>query len=99
MTRCRYGISSSAFHCTRAVIEVGDLCADKELGHSIKVDFYVDDGLSGAKYITKANQVCEELEKYGIQLRKWVSNHYEITTELPEELRQNIDTSKIMHGD
>ena len=103
MTRCTYGIASSAFHCTRAVKEVGDLCADKELGHSIKVDFYVDDYLSGANSITEAKlkvaNVCEEMEKYGMQLRKWASSHHEITTELPEELRQSIDTSKIMHDD
>ena len=37
MTRCTYGKSPSAFHCRRAVKEVEDLCADKELGHSIKV--------------------------------------------------------------
>ena len=91
------------FHCTRSFKKVGDLCANKNLGHSIKVDFYVDDYLSGANSITEAKlkvaKVCEELEKYGMQLRKWASSHYEITTELSEELRQNINTSKIMHED
>ena len=100
-TRCTYGIASSAFHCTRAVKEVGDLCANKELRHSIKVDFYVDDYLSGANYITDAKlkvaKVCKELEKYGMQFRKWASRHHETTTEWPKELRQNIATSKITH--
>ena len=103
MLRCLYGIASSAFHCTRAVKEVADLCANKDLGHSIKVDFYVDDYLSGANSITEAKlkvaKVCKELEKFGMQLRKWTSSHHEITTELPEKLRQNIETSKIMHED
>ena len=48
MTRCTYGIALSTFQCTLAVNDVGDLCADKELRYSIKVDFYVDDYLSGA---------------------------------------------------
>ena len=103
MTRCTYGIASSAFHCTRAVKEVGDLCADKELGHSIRVDFYVDDYLSGADSITEARtkvtKVCDEFKKYGMQLRKWASSHYEITAGLPEELRENVDTTKVMHED
>ena len=43
MTRCAYGIASSAFHCTRALKEVGELYADEELGHPIKADFYADD--------------------------------------------------------
>ena len=103
MTRCTYGIASSAFHCTRAVREIGDSCADKELGHSIKTNFYVDDYLSGANSITEAKtkitKVCDELQKYGMQLRKWASSHHELTTELPVELRENVDIAKVMHED
>ena len=103
MTRCTYGIASSAFHCTRAVEEIGDSCADKELGHSFKTDFYVDDYLSGAISIrearTKITKVCDELQKYGVELRKWASSHHELTTELPVELRENVDIAKVMHED
>ena len=103
MTRCTYAIASSVFHCTRAVREIGDSCADKELGHSIKTDFYVDDYLSGANSITesrtKITKVCDELQKYGMQLRKWASSHHELTTELPVELRENVDNAKVMHED
>ena len=103
MTRCTYGIASSAFHCTRAVKEIGDSCADKELGHSFKTDFYVDDYLSGAISITEARtkitKVCDELQKYGVELRKWASSHHELTTELPVELRENVDIAKVMHED
>ena len=103
MTRCTYGIASSAFHCTRAVKEIGNSCADKELGHSIKTNFYVDDYLSGANSITEAEtkitNVCDELQKYGMQLRKWASSHHELTTELPVELRENVDIAKLMHED
>ena len=34
-----------------------------------------------------------------MQLRKWDSSHHELTTELPVELRKNVDIAKVMHED
>ena len=82
MTRVTYGIASSAFHSTRSVVEVANLCKDQVLAQSINV-FYVDDYLSGAESIedakTKVDKICAVLNNYGFELRKWASSHHEIT--------------------
>ena len=58
------------------------------------------DYLSGANSTTeapaKAQELCEELKKYGFELRKWSSSHHEITCSLPDKLRDNPDKEKFM---
>ena len=100
MTRVTYGIASSAFHSTRSVIEVGNRCSDDLLAKTIKHDFYVDDYLSGANSVEEAKikvtKIYEKLKEYGFELRKWSSSHHEITSSLPENLRENPDKEKFM---
>ena len=100
MTRVTYGIASSAFHSTRSVVEVANLCKDQVLAQSIKNDFYVDDYLSGAESTedakTKVDEICAVLNNYGFELRKWASSHHEITLSLPENLRESTNQEKFM---
>ena len=100
MTRVTYGIASSAFHSTRSLVEVGNLCKNEEIGHSIKFDFYVDDYLSGAETLEDAKQkvheICTQLKQYGMELRKWASSHSDIIVELPQHLRESSDEEKFM---
>ena len=95
MTRVTYGIASSAFHSTRSLVEVGNLCNNKEIGHSINFDFYVDDYLSGAETLEDARQkvhdICTQLKQYGVDLQKWASSHSDIIVELPQHLRESSD--------
>ena len=100
MTRVTYGIASSAFHSTRSVVDVANLCKDQVLAQSIKNDFYVDDYLSGAESTEdaklKVDEICADLNNYGFELRKWASSHDEITLSLPENLRESINQEKFM---
>ena len=99
-TRVTYGIASSAFHSTRSVVEVANLCKDKDNAQSIKNDFYVDDYLSGTDSIedakTKVDEICAVLSNYGSELRKWAYSHHEITLSLPENLRESTNQDKFM---
>ena len=69
MTRVTYGIASSAFHATRCLKQVAELCGETLFVSSIKNDFYVDDFLSGASSTAEAKVlllgVSEELRKHG----------------------------------
>ena len=75
MTRVTYGIALSAFHSTRSLVEVGNLCNNKEIGHSTKFYFYVGEYISGAETLEDARQkihdICTQLKQYGMELRKW----------------------------
>ena len=99
MTRVTYGIASSAFLSTRSVIDVDNRCSEVALAQ-IENDFYDADYLFGANTITEAlakvRKVCEELKKYGFELRKWSSSHHEIISSLPEKLRENRDKETFM---
>ena len=81
-------------------MEVANRCEDRALANSIKNDFYVDDYLSGADSIEEAHvkvaKLCDELKKYGFELRKWTSSHHEITASFPESLRESGKDEKFM---
>ena len=100
MTRVTYGIASSAFRSTRATVEVANRCENKSVANSIKNVFYVDDYLSGTDSNEKAHvkvaKLCDELKKYGYELRKWTSSHHEITASLPESLRESAKDEQFM---
>ena len=109
MTKVTYGISSSASHSTRSLVEVANRCPHESLKHSNKQDFHDDDYLSGSASITDAHHKVEQnwqelkkyvfeqrLKKYGFEQSKWISRHREIIPFLPEALRENADQEKVM---
>ena len=79
-------------------MEVANSCEDKALANSIKNDFYIDDYISGADSIEETHvqvaKLCDELKKYGFELRKWTWAHHEITASLPESLRGSAKDDK-----
>ena len=103
MTRVTYGIASSAFHATRCLKQVAELCGETLFVSSIQNDFYVDDFLSGASSTAEAKLlllgVSEELRKHGFELRKWTSSDPEITLDLPTHLRETAEKDKILDND
>lgn len=81
-----YGTSSAAYLAVRCLVQAAidhenDL---PEISHIIKTDFYVDDLLSGASTLQGAKDLKHELSttlnKYGFELRKWVSNDVGVLT-------------------
>ena len=103
MTRVTYGIASSAFHATRCLKQVAELCGETLFVSSIQNDLFVDDFLSGASSTAEAKVlllgVSEELRKHGFELRKWTSSDPEITLDLPTHLRETAEKDKILDND
>ena len=95
MKRVTYGIASSAFHSKRCLKEVASQTQFESVANALNNCFYVDDFLGGADSIEDARnlvkELCLELSKFGFELRKWTSCHYELTMELPLELRETSD--------
>ena len=73
----------SAFDFTPADKELEAFCDDKEFEHSVKADFYKGDCHSHTSSIVP---IGEELKKSEMHRRKWISSHYERTTQLAKEL-------------
>ena len=90
MTRVIYGVASSAFHATRALQEVGNLCDDPLLQRTIKRDFYIDDLLTGADSPEEACQLQQELTavlaSFGMPLRKWTSSNVTVLQQLDDSM-------------
>ena len=89
MTRVTYGIGSLDYHSIRSLQKAGK---DSSVGELTKRDFYVDDMFSGAHSTDKAARliqtVTEQLEKHGMILQKFASNHVQIIEALPPDLRE-----------
>ena len=63
-------------------------------------DFYVDDFVGGSSSDTEAakelvHNLITELQKHGMELRKWTSNDNTITLSLPEGSRESSGTKII----
>ncbi|XP_043474391.1 uncharacterized protein LOC122506341 [Leptopilina heterotoma] len=79
-----YGTSAAPFLATRCLQELAANEGDDfpDAAQILENDFYVDDMLSGADSIEKAQQLCHDIirltSKGGLSLRKWKSNVPEI---------------------
>jgi len=62
--------------------DIGDKCKDPLTSGIIKYDFCMDDLMTGSDSIKKSKEIVKqvslELEKVGMNLRKWISNYQEI---------------------
>ena len=99
MKRVTYGIASSSFHSTRCLKEIANHTENSIVRDCLNRSFYVDDFLGGAPTINEAKNLLDnlvkEIRRYGSDLRKWASNHTELDSELPVEMRQNADSLKL----
>ncbi len=100
VTRVTYGIASSAFHSTRCLVEIGNRCQDEDLRNTIYNSFYVDDFLADADTPEEAEKLLwrlhNELQQYGLELRKWSSSNSDEILSLPENLRETTEASQFM---
>ncbi|KAH8410358.1 hypothetical protein KR222_004608, partial [Zaprionus bogoriensis] len=82
LTTVTYGTASAPYLATRVLAEIGNRCQDQSIKDVIINDFYMDDLMTGSDSIEKSKKiVClisMELEKVGMNLRKWISNEKEI---------------------
>jgi len=82
LTTVTYGTASAPYLAKRVLADIGDKCRDPLINGIIKNDFYMDNLMTGSDSIKESkeivNQVSLELEKVGMNLRKWISNHQEI---------------------
>lgn len=99
-----YGTASASFLAIRAMHQLAEDERDNyPLGSAITIrDFYVDDLLTGANTIAKAALIRDEvnamLKKGGFELRKWVSNSPELTSNFDfnttEHITINLDNNE-----
>ncbi|XP_030763274.1 uncharacterized protein LOC115887891 [Sitophilus oryzae] len=82
-----YGTASAAFLATRSLQEIGHLEANDNpnISDIILHDFYVDDLLTGGQTPQDVKELKDNLyktlHKYGMNLRKWLSNDKSITAD------------------
>ncbi|XP_050303742.1 uncharacterized protein LOC126741390 [Anthonomus grandis grandis] len=98
-----YGTASASFLATRALQQAA--IENQEIfPESCKVvlsDFYVDDLLTGENDVPGAiklkSEISQILEKYGFELRKWVSNNPMVLGQKPIENDINDDDKYYVH--
>lgn len=85
-----FGTSSAPYLAIKTIYQLAnDECSNFPIGaKALRQDFYVDDLLSGADSVKEAiecqRQVVNILQRGGFQIRKWSSNHEEVTSHLEE---------------
>ena len=104
MTRVTYGVASSSYHAVRALQEAAKRSGlDKEVVDAALRDFYVDDVMTGASSVAKAQQLMLDLillmKQSQLLIRKWASNEPSIIMALPQELRENVDAFDVTSPD
>lgn len=91
LTTVTYGTASASYLAIKTTQQLADDEGHKypNAARIIKQDFYVDDLLSGADTLENAieiqNQLLRILQAGGFNLRKWTSNHPDLTKNLPDE--------------
>lgn len=96
ITRVIYGMASAPHCAVRAMVEGANMLSTEypEAVYAIKNDFYVDDGLTGAKTIPDAIKLAKEmqfvLQKSGFPLCKWKSNCKILVNELKGDNEPSI---------
>lgn len=76
-----YGQASASYLAIRCLFELASQCdeSNSEIASIIRHDFYVDDLLTGADSLVRAQYICREtsrvLKSGCFQLRKWYSNN------------------------
>ena len=92
MKKVTFGVRSSPFLATRVIRALADEC---ERTHSlasqaVRTCFYVDDFMSGAESVEKADvlrqQLCSLFSLTGMNLRKWRSNSQDLRDTIPHDL-------------
>jgi hypothetical protein len=91
-----YGTTSAPFLATRTLKQLA-LDEKKRFPKAAQVglkDFYVDDLMTGSSTVQEAITIMKEvialLNSAGMELRKWCSNHPDIVSQVPEEMRQKL---------
>ena len=98
MTVVTFGISSSAHQAQRSVKQLAlDEAENFPIGSKVlERDLYMDDALSGAEDIGKAQVLMSELKgicrSAGFELRKWVSSEKSLLESTPLEEREVLDS-------
>ena len=88
-----YGTTAASFLAVRALLQLAEEGCKlyPKATEIIKMDFYVDDLLTGGDSIEKNLSALRELiiitKEGGFNLRKWSSNHEEILKNIPTELQ------------
>lgn len=88
-----FGTAAAPYLAIKTIFQL----ADDESQHfpigaaALRKDFYVDDLLSGADSVPEAiecqQQVVKILQRGGFQIRKWSSNHQEVTENIDQNAR------------
>lgn len=101
LTTVTFGLSSSPFLATRALLQVAmDNPHLSEVANEIKDAFYVDDYISGTDSTDQAKKIKQELttvlKSYGFSLRKWKSNCESICEKDNKSLSFENSTTKVL---
>ncbi len=101
MCRVTFGITSSPFLASKALLQVAEdhKIEFPEASQVVKRSFYVDDCLTGADSLSEAKQLRCDLNSLlslaCFTLRKWRSNSRELLADLPSELKE-VDNSNLV---
>ncbi len=101
MCRVTFGITSSPFLASKALLQVAEdhKIEFPEASQVVKGSFYVDDCLTGADSLSEAKQLRCDLNSLlslaCFTLRKWRSNSCELLADLPSELKE-VDNSNLV---
>jgi len=76
---------------------IGDKCKDPLISEIIKNDFYMDDLMTEIDSIKESKEIVKqvslELEKVGMNLRKWISYYQEIIVSVENAVRRGFRAS------
>ncbi len=99
MKRLTFGVKCSPFLATQVLRTLADLNSSSFPSASAAIidSFYVDDFLSSTNDLDSAmrlrSELCQLLSCSGMLLRKWRSNSRELLNSIPEDLREQEETS------
>ena len=100
MCRVTFGITSSPFLASKALLQVAEDHKSEfpEAARVVQQSFYVDGCLTGANSIPEAKQLRSDLNSLlslaCFTLRKWRSNSPQLLENLPPELKE-VDNSEL----
>ena len=89
-----YGTASAPFLATRCLkqLAIDEKTSFPLASPVLSSDMYVDDLLSGEstpeRAIALRKELCGIVEKSGMKLLKWVSNHPDVIRDIPSEIRE-----------
>lgn len=96
-----FGTASAPFQAIRILYAIADQCEKFAplAADLLRHHFYVDDCAGGAdtveEAVAKYNQITLQLEKHGLNLRKWTSNNSEFLNFIPIEHQETTGVADL----